>query len=54
MNKMSSKKFAVLGLAAACATVLLWSRNEAQTAGAVASGALANTAGASTDRKSVV
>ncbi|WP_046659835.1 S8 family serine peptidase [Lysobacter capsici] len=48
MNKMSSKKFAVLGLAAACATVLLWSRNEAQTAGAVASGALANTAGAST------
>ncbi|QWF17678.1 S8 family serine peptidase [Lysobacter capsici] len=46
MNKMSSKKFAVLGLAAACATVLLWSRNEAPTPGAPASGALANAAGA--------
>lgn len=47
MNKMSSKKFAVLGLAAACATVLLWSRNEAHTAsGVAASGALAGGAGA--------
>lgn len=47
MNKKSSNKFAVLGLAAACAAVLVWTRNDAQAPSAPAAGALASVAGGS-------
>ncbi|BAW00084.1 S8 family serine peptidase [Lysobacter enzymogenes] len=51
MNKLASKKFVVLGLAAACATAVLWMRQEAQpaavgVAGTAASGSTARAAGA--------
>lgn len=52
MNKISPKKFAVLGLSAACATALIWSsqgaQHASQSASGLASNGAANAAGATT------
>jgi hypothetical protein len=53
MKKMSSKKFAVLGLAAACATVLVWSRQQTQAPDTASVGALAGANAASVAAGSV-
>lgn len=45
MNKLASKKFAVLGLTAACATALLWAAQDGATAQTAARGTAAPTLG---------